>query len=53
MTDDGTRCAIEYNVVRWGETELSPQPGVAVYERGRSGLLAAARVYDDVDAPLG
>jgi SnoaL-like domain len=53
LTDDGTHCAIEYNVVRWGNTELPPQSGVAVYERGRSGLLAAARVYDDVDAPLG
>ncbi len=24
----------------------------AVYERGRSGLLAAARIYDDVDPPF-
>lgn len=53
LTDDGTRCAIEYNVVRWGKTDLPRQPGVAVYERGRTGLLAAARVYDDVYAPLG
>jgi hypothetical protein len=29
------------------------QAGVAVYERGRTGRLAAARVYDDVDPPLG
>jgi hypothetical protein len=52
VTDDGTRCAVEYNAVQWGKTKLPPQPGVAVYERGPSGLLAAARVYDDVDPPL-
>jgi hypothetical protein len=51
LTDDGVRCAIEYNCVRWGDTELPPQAGVAVYERGGSGLLAAARIYDDVEPP--
>lgn len=50
--DDGRSCALEYNVVRWGKTELPPQAGVAVYERGPSGRLAAARIYDDVDPPL-
>jgi hypothetical protein len=51
-TDDGTRCALEYNVLRWGRTKLTPQAGVGVYERGRSGLLSAARIYDDVDPPM-
>jgi hypothetical protein len=51
ITDDGVRCAVEYNCVRWGATDLPPQAGVAVYERGRSGLLAAARIYDDVEPP--
>jgi SnoaL-like domain len=51
LTDDGVRCAIEYNGVRWGTSELPPQAGVAVYERGGSGLLAAARIYDDVEPP--
>ena len=51
LTDDGMRCAVEYNCVRWGATDLPPQAGVAVYERGRSGLLAAARIYDDVEPP--
>jgi SnoaL-like domain len=51
LTDDGLRCAIEYNVVRWGEDEVPPQAGVAVYERASSGLLAAARIYDDVEPP--
>lgn len=51
ITDDGVRCAVEYNCVSWGVTDLPPQAGVAVYERGRSGLLAAARIYDDVEPP--
>jgi hypothetical protein len=51
LTDDGTRCAIEFNAVRWGQTELPRQAGVAVYEPGRSRLLAAARIYDDVTPP--
>ena len=51
LTDDGVRCAIEYNCMRWGTTDIPPQAGVAVYERGSSGLLAAARIYDDVEPP--
>jgi hypothetical protein len=51
LTDDGLRCAIEYNCVRWGVTDIPPQAGVAVYERGNSGLLSAARIYDDVEPP--
>ncbi len=53
LTDDGVRCAVEYNGVRWGLMELPPQAGVAVYERGSSGLLTAARIYDDVQPPAG
>jgi hypothetical protein len=53
VVDNGRACALEYNVVRWGKTELAPQAGVAVYVRGQSGKLAAARIYDDVDPPLG
>jgi hypothetical protein len=51
ITDDGTRCALEYNAVRWGATEIPPQAGIGVYERGASGKLRAARVYDDVEPP--
>ena len=51
LTDDGVRCAIEYNCVRWGVTDIPPQAGVAVYERGGGRLLAAARIYDDVQPP--
>jgi hypothetical protein len=53
LIDDKGVCALEYNVVRWGQTELPPQAGVAVYVRGQSGKMAAARIYDDVDPPLG
>jgi SnoaL-like domain len=53
LVDDGRACALEYNVVRWGKTDLLPEAGVAVYVRGESGRLAAARIYDDADPPLG
>jgi SnoaL-like domain len=53
VIDDKRVCALEYNVVRWGTTELPPEAGVAVYVRGQSGKLAAARIYDDVSPPLG
>jgi hypothetical protein len=52
VTDDGVRCALEYNCVRWGSHELPPQAGIAVFERSPDGLLAAVRVYDDVEAPV-
>lgn len=52
LIDDKRACALEYNVVRWGKTELAPQAGVAVYVRGESGKLAAARIYDDVQPPF-
>ena len=52
VIDDERACALEYNVVRWGKTALPPQAGVAVYLRGQSGKLAAARIYDDVNPPI-
>ena len=52
VTHDGGRCALEYNCVRWGSHQLPPQAGLGVYERGPDGLLAAARVYDDIEAPV-
>jgi SnoaL-like protein len=52
VIDDGRACALEYNVVRWGRTDLPPQAGMAVYVRGQSGRLAAARIYDDVSPPI-
>jgi SnoaL-like domain len=53
VTDDGVRCALEYNCLRWGRHDLPPQAGLGVYERRPDGLLAAARVYDDIDPPAG
>ncbi len=47
--DDGRSCALEYNVVRWGEAQLPPTAGMTVYVRGEAGKLAAARIYDDTD----
>jgi SnoaL-like domain len=52
VIDDGRSCALEYNVVRWGRTELAPMAGLAVYVRGITGRLASARIYDDSDPPL-
>lgn len=49
VTDDGTRCALEYNCLRSGGRRLTPQAGLVVYERGPDGLLAAARLYDDIE----
>ena len=53
VTDDGRACALEYNLLRWGRTELSPEAGLAVYVRGSSGKLASARIYDDIEPPVG
>jgi hypothetical protein len=36
-----------------GRTDVPPEGGVTVYERGDSGKVAAARIYDDADPPLG
>jgi len=52
VTDDGVRCALEYNCVRWGSHDVPPQAGIAVFERGPGGLLTAVRYYDDVEAPV-
>ena len=49
ITDDGVACALEFNAVQFGTQPLEPQAGVAVYERGASGKLHAARIYDDVN----
>jgi SnoaL-like domain len=51
VTDDSTRCALEYNCVRWGNQDLPPQAGLGVFERSGEGLLRAVRIYDDIEAP--
>lgn len=52
VTDDDVRCAVEFNLDRWGSHALPPQAGLAVFERDSAGLLSAVRVYDDVEAPV-
>jgi hypothetical protein len=45
--EDGRACALEYTVVRMGGRDVSARAGLAVFERGDSGLLRALRIYDD------
>ena len=52
VTEDGVRTALEFNAIRWGEHDMPHQAGIAVYERGPTGRLAHARIYDDVSPPL-
>jgi hypothetical protein len=52
VTDDGTTCAIEFNAVRFGKRPITPQAGLAVYQRGPTGRLHAARIYDDVNVEV-
>jgi hypothetical protein len=52
VTEDGVRTALEFNAVRWGGHDLPRQAGVAVYERGPTGKLHEARIYDDVEGPV-
>lgn len=51
ITDDGETVVYEYMADRWGASPMTPQAGAAAYERGPSGKLCAARIYDDVQPP--
>jgi hypothetical protein len=51
ITDDGRTVVFEFLVDRWGSEQLPPQAGAAAYERGASGKLVSARIYDDVTPP--
>ena len=48
--DDGRTCAFEYTLTKMNGRPVAPQAGLAVYERGDSGLLRALRVYDDLES---
>jgi hypothetical protein len=48
--DDGRTCAIECTMIRMRGERLAPRRGLAVYERGESGLLKRVRLYDDIEA---
>jgi hypothetical protein len=52
VTEDGVQTALEFNAVKWGGVDLPHQAGVAVYERGPSGRIREARIYDDVQGPV-
>ena len=52
MTEDRVRTAVEFNFLRWGDVDLPAQARIAIYERGTTGRIARARVYDDVGRPL-
>lgn len=47
--DDGRTCALEYTLVGLRGKGVAPQAGLALYERGDSGLLRSLRVYDNLD----
>lgn len=53
VIDDGVACGVEFIADGWGPRPFPSQAGIGVYERGTSGLLYAARIYDDVDVDLG
>lgn len=51
ITDDGETVVYEYMADQWGEEPMTPQAGAAAYQRGESGKLVSARIYDDVTPP--
>lgn len=51
LTANDERTAVEFNIVRWGDVDLQPQAGLAVYQLGPTGRILANRVYDDVARP--
>jgi hypothetical protein len=51
ITDDGETVVYEYMADRWGSEPMTPQAGAAAYQRGSSGKLTSARIYDDVQPP--
>ncbi len=49
VTDDGETVVCEYMADSWGvNAPMAPQARAAAYQRGASGKLFAARIYDDV-----
>jgi hypothetical protein len=51
ITDDGETVVYEYMADRWGSEPMTPQAGAASYQRGASGKIAWARIYDDIRPP--
>lgn len=50
-TFDGKHFAVEYVFNEWGDKKFEPQAGIAIYEIGESGKIAAVRIYDDASPP--
>ena len=50
-TFDGKHFAVEYVFDEWGDNKFEPQAGIAIYEIGESGKIAAVRIYDDASPP--
>lgn len=50
-TFDGRHFAVEYVFDEWGNKKFEPQAGIAIYEIGESGKIAAVRIYDDASPP--
>jgi hypothetical protein len=46
--DDGNACALECALVVFRGRDMPPQATLAVYDRGDSGLLKAARLYGNI-----
>ena len=44
--------ALEYVVTGWGRSSLPHQAAASVFERAGDGLLAAVRLYDDIERPV-
>jgi hypothetical protein len=49
VTDGGVQCVVEFGCTGWGDRDHLPWTGSAVHERAGDGLLAAVRVYHDID----
>lgn len=47
--DDGRTCGLEYTLTRTCGRDVEPQAGLALFERGDSGLVRSLRLYDDVE----
>jgi hypothetical protein len=48
--DDGRSCALEFTLVKARGSDVAPQAGLFLFERGDSGLLRSARLYGDLEA---
>jgi hypothetical protein len=51
IAHDGRTCAMEYNIVGWGDADMAPEAGVAVFVKDGHDRLTAVRLYDDAQPP--